>query len=118
MHTILKECNGCDDLQAVYDKIECTLLYLANNKNNSLKYNVSVFFDEELFKDLARYKKIIYKRIRNCNYPCSTIKTSELIARASFLAFRDGNCSRCENCFPEIPIETTSTTSTTTSATP
>ncbi len=116
MHVLLKECDSCNDLQSAYNKVECTILYLARNKDASLKYNVQVYFDQDLFNDLVRYKTILGKRLKSCTYPCSSIKTSDIIARANFLAFRDGNCSQCQTCFDEEP-QTSSSSSTTTSTT-
>lgn len=116
MHTILKDCENCNELEAIYNKIECTLLYLARNKDASLKYNVDVYFNQDLFNDLMRYKRIIGKRLTGCSYPCSSIKTSDIIAKAAFLVFRDANCSQCEDCFPEQTTETPTTSSTTTTS--
>lgn len=117
MHILIKECESCDSLASLYDKVECTILYLAKNKDNSLKYNVNIYFDQTIFNDLVRWKRILERRIHSCTYPCSSIKTSNIIAHVAKLAFRE-NCNLCDVCFPEESSSETSTTSTTTSNTP
>lgn len=122
MHTLLKECEACSDLSHLLKQIDCTILYLSKNRDFSIKYNVELYFNQNEFNDLVRYKRIVERRIYSCNYPDATIKTSDIIAYATKLAFRDGNCSQCESCFPEqstaSPNSTTSTSTTTTSNTP
>ena len=112
MHSLLKKCTNCDTLEELSKKIECTILYLAKNKNNSLKYNVNVYFDQSTFNSLVRYKRIIERRMYDCDYPSSCIKTGDIISFVTKLAFRGSHCSVCENCFPELSTSSSSTTST------
>lgn len=116
MKSVLNQCTSCGSLRSLLDGIECTLLYLAKNKDNSLKYNVDTYFDQELFTKLVRYKRVLNRRIYDCDYPCSTIKTSRLIALVSHLVFRE-NCSLCPDCFPELDNPSPSSSSTTSSST-
>lgn len=118
MHTIIKACTNCGTLDELLAKIECTILYLAKNKNNSLKYNVEVYFNQDDFNTLVRYKRILTRRRVDCDYPSACIKTSNIISYITKLAFRGSGCSICESCFPEIPQSNSSTTSSTTSNTP
>ena len=119
MHTLLKTCTNCDTLKELYAKIECTILYLAKNKNNSLKYNVDTYFNQDDFNSLVRYKRIVARRMVDCDYPSPCIKTADIISYITKLAFRSGNCSVCEDCFPELGhSNSSSSSSSTTSNTP
>lgn len=102
MHSILSKCHNCQDLTVLLSKIECTLLYLARIKHSIQAYNLDGNFDEQKFKDLVVYKRILSKRIYDCTYPSTLIKSSSIVEKASLLAFRKSNCSECETCFPEI----------------
>lgn len=115
----LTECTNCNELSTLYNKLECTILYLAQNKWQTLAYNTSAYFDQKLFNKLVRYKRIVGERMHNCTYPAPDIKTADIINQAALIAFRDGNCSQCESCFPELETNSSSsTTSSTTSTTP
>lgn len=98
MHSILKKCENCGDLNILLSKIECTILFMLKRKHSIDIYNLEDNFDEERFKSLLRYKRVIGKRIYDCFYPSTNIKTSDLIQQASLLAFRDSNCSECQTC--------------------
>jgi len=100
MQIKLKTCD-CD-IDALLAKIECTIFYITKQKYYSLVYNTSYKFDADLLKQLVRYKNILNKRKYNCTYPCPSIKTRDIISHVNTIAFRDGNCSQCESCFPEL----------------
>ena len=68
-------------------------------KKHSIQiYNLEDNFDEDRLKSLFRYKRVINKRVHDCSYPSTNIKTSDLIQQASLLAFRGENCSECQTC--------------------
>lgn len=99
MHNLLSTPKGFKDL---LDRIECSVLFMIKKKQAILVYNLEDSFDEDRYKDLLRYKRVINNRIYDCNYPCSSIDSPTLIEKVNQLAFREGNCSQCITCFPDI----------------
>lgn len=102
MHSILSKCDNCEGLDTLYKKIECTILFMVKKKHAILIYNLDEKFDSLRLESLIRYKRIIGKRMRDCNYPASHVKNSQLISIVSRLAFKGENCSECETCFPDL----------------
>ena len=102
MHNILVKCDNCDGLKTLYAKVECSILYMMHRKHAINIYNLGDIFDETRYKNLIKYKRILEKKMFDNTYPSTKILTSQLIARISELAFKDENCSSCEDCFPEL----------------
>lgn len=95
LNPIIKECNNCCDLQKVYDNIQCTLLDLIKKEYYSLIYGTKFCADNQLYKDLVHYKNIIYKKMFNYSYPCSSFDAQDILAKATILAYKT-DCSRCK----------------------
>lgn len=112
----ITQCNNCQSLKELIDKIECSLYLLLRNEQNNLKFNTELYFSTEHVKTLSHYKRILNARIFNPIYPDSGVKSQDLIARVNNLLYGDStNCSRCLDCYE--PITTTTSTSTTSTST-
>lgn len=93
---ILVNCDNCEGLSTLLNKVECTIIFMMSKKHAMDIYNLGGDFDEDRLKNLFFYKRILQNRIYNPLY--TPIKTSSLIARISELAFKDENCSHCDKC--------------------
>lgn len=112
----LIECTTCGSLEEVQSAIDCTLVYHINKKYNALVYNLDCCFDDRLYRDLLRYKRILQNRLYDAVYPCSDIAVDKIVTQAALLALPD-DCNRCTDCDIDILSSTTTTTSTSTTTT-
>jgi len=111
----LTNCTTCGSLEELLSDIDCTIIYNASKKYNSIAYNLGICLNSRLLRDLLRYKRILNNRLYDATYPCSSIPVNKIINQASFIV-REEDCSRCKECDIEV-LESTTTTSTTTSTT-
>lgn len=112
----IAKCSNCGSLKHLYDEVECSLLDMMNRKWINTQFNTSLKFDQSLYNDLVRYKRLLYKRMFNPTYPSPSIDVQDIITQATLRVYKKGDCSQCVDCFPPIPISPT-TTSTSTSTT-
>ena len=112
----LTNCTTCGTLEELLSDIDCTIVYNAVKKYNSIAYNLGVCLNSRLLRDLLRYKRILNNRLYDATYPCSSISVDKIITQASFIV-REEDCSRCKECDIDVLPSTTSTTSTTTTST-
>ena len=47
----------------------------------SVVYNADIYFNESVYKDLLRWKRIIERRVINGTYPCEGIDSQDIISR-------------------------------------
>ena len=107
-------CTNCGSLTEVYNEIECTLLDLIKMKWTNAQYNTSLSFNQSLYDDLVRYKRVVYKRKFNPSYPSECIDVQDIISQSKLRTYKRGDCSICVECFPGEDVTTTTTSSTTT----
>lgn len=112
----LTNCTTCGTLEELLSDIDCTIIYNATKKYNSIVYNLEACLNSRLLRDLLRYKRILNNRLYDATYPCSSIAVDKIITQASLIV-REEDCSRCKECDIEVLPSTTSTTTTTTTST-
>lgn len=109
----VKGCTSCGSLKEIYNEVECTLIDLIRKKWTNAQYNTSLSFNQRLYKDLVRYKRVVYNRMFNPSYPASCIDVQDVITQARLRAYKGGGCSQCSSCFPPDESSTSSTSSST-----
>ena len=113
-HFTTQGCSNCGSLREVYDSIECTIVDLIKRKFTNLHYNTSLSFNQGLYNDLVRYKRVVGNRLYNPSYPCSSIDYQDIITQVKLRAYKNGECSQCTTCFPASDNTSSSTTSSST----
>lgn len=101
-----EECQSCSSFDSLLKSIDCTILDMSKNKYYSLIYNSELYFDESLFKQLLRYKRILNNRIVKPKYGNPKVDAQDLIGYVKRLIYKE-NCSLCQDCFPELSTTTT-----------
>jgi hypothetical protein len=110
-------CSNCGSLKSLYNEIECTLIDLINRKWVNLQYNTSLSFNQSLYNDLVRYKRVVYNRLYNPKYPSISIDVQDIITQVKLRVYKSGDCDVCTSCFPPIPNSSSTSSSTTSSST-
>lgn len=116
-HFQIVSCTNCNSLKELYNEIECTLVDLIKRKWTNAQYNTSLSFNQSLYDDLVRYKRVVYKRLFNPAYPAVGVDVQDIITQVKLRVYKSGDCSQCTSCFPPEEGSTSSTTSTTSSST-
>lgn len=102
-----KDCTNCGSLYDILSDIDCTIYDLTRNIWNSLIYNIRTFQDEQLMKDLIRYKRVVRNRLTNPSYPSTEFTAQQIIGKVKLLAYYS-DCSKCVDCFSPLTTTTTS----------
>ena len=97
----ISTCTYCSDLNKVLSQIDCTLRNMIKNKYNVLSYNVTLSFNDRMYRDLIRYKRIITNRLFNPTYPSKLASVDVILTKASLLIDKN-KCSVCPECFPTL----------------
>lgn len=76
-----KDCSTCSTLKCLLPLIDKKLEKLIKNKWNTDSYAASLYFDDNVYSILLRYKRIISKRIFNPKYPSGEFDSQDLISK-------------------------------------
>lgn len=113
----ISQCSNCGSLREIYKEIECTLIDLIKRKWANAQYNTALSFNQSLYDDLVRYKRVVYKRMFNPAYPCVSVDVQDIITQVRLRVYKPGTCSMCADCFPPGTEDTTTSTSSTSTTT-
>ena len=91
----LKQCTDCSSMEAMYNKVDCSIYQLMRNKWLSVVYNTESEFDSFQYKTLLRMKRILNNRIYNSSYPSSCYTSQDIIAVASTRLYKANSCPQC-----------------------
>lgn len=113
----IRECTNCTTLLELITKVDCSIYNLARNQWMNKSYATELYFDPQLFKTLARLKRILYKRSFNPHYAHSRCyDANDIITLATRLLYKTESCPECP-CGDFDTFITTSTTNTSSSTT-
>lgn len=108
----LKQCTDCDSLLSLYNKVVCSIYQLIKNKWIGHTYNSDLYFDADLYGTLIRFKRVLYKRLFNQEYPSECFSNQDIITTVNKLLYKQNDCQKCP-CEDFSEFITSSTTTTT-----
>ncbi len=74
-------CESCRTLKCLLPLIDAKLEKLIRNKWYTDSYAASLYFDDDLYSILLRYKRIVSKRIFNPKYPDVHFDSQDIISK-------------------------------------
>ena len=81
----ITNCSTCNTLSCILNEIDCKIEQSISNNWKNKSFSVNLPFDDNNYKKLLWYKRIVSRRLSNCNYPCEKISTQDIISKIKIL---------------------------------